>query len=153
MMHSHVMGIGEVARRSGLPVSTLRYYESRGLIKSVGRHGLRRVFDPVVIDQLAFISFGRMAGFSLQDLSEMATTNQHFTVDRMKISEKADDLDRIIDELAALRSCLRHVAACSAEDHFACPNFRKLLRSAGRRGTPVNRPKRVDHNLSKFGRP
>lgn len=143
MSESFGMDIGEVARRSGLPASTLRYYESRGLIRSTGRHGLRRVFDPVVVDQLAFISFGRMAGFSLEDLSEMATANSDFEVDRKKISDRADELDRTIKELTALRSCLRHVAACSAENHFLCPNFRELLRTAGRRRVPGNMLKRA----------
>src|SRR5690242_5737449 len=36
------LDIGDVARRAGLPVSTLRYYEEKGLIASVGRNGLRR---------------------------------------------------------------------------------------------------------------
>ena len=143
MAETFVMDIGEVARRSGLPASTLRYYESKGLIKSVGRHGLRRVFDPVVIDQLAFISFGRMAGFSLDELSEMATVNSDFEVDRKKVSDRADELDRIIEELTALRSCLRHVAACSAENHFECPNFKKLLQTASQHRAPSNLPNRA----------
>lgn len=40
--------IAEVARRSGIPASALRYYEERGLIESVGRHGLRRTFHAQV---------------------------------------------------------------------------------------------------------
>ena len=43
------MDIADVARRSGVPASTLRYYEQRGLIAPVGRHGLRRVFDASVL--------------------------------------------------------------------------------------------------------
>ena len=49
------MDIAEVARRSGLPASTLRYYEERGLISSVGRQGLRRLFHPTVLERLALI--------------------------------------------------------------------------------------------------
>lgn len=47
------MDIAEVARRSGIPASALRFYEEKGLIASTGRHGLRRVFGPDVIDRLA----------------------------------------------------------------------------------------------------
>ena len=39
------LDIGEVAKQAGLPPSTLRYYEEKGLIRSVGRRGLRRAFD------------------------------------------------------------------------------------------------------------
>ena len=42
------LDIGEVARRVGLPPSTLRYYEEKGLIRAVGRRGLRRSFDAEV---------------------------------------------------------------------------------------------------------
>ena len=47
------MDISEVVRRSGLPASTLRFYEQKGLIASVGRRGLHRVFAAGVLEQLS----------------------------------------------------------------------------------------------------
>ena len=55
--------IADVARRSGLTASTLRYYEAQGLIAAAGRHGLRRQYQPEVLQQLALITLGRTAGF------------------------------------------------------------------------------------------
>ena len=46
------LDISEVAKRSGVPASTLRYYEEKGLIASIGRRGLRRLFDPGVLERL-----------------------------------------------------------------------------------------------------
>jgi hypothetical protein len=60
-----IVDITEVARRSGIPTSTLRFYEEKGLIASIGRRGLRRVFNPGVLERLALIAVGRAAGFSL----------------------------------------------------------------------------------------
>ena len=53
------MDIAKVARRSGVPASALRYYEEKGLILSIGRRGLRRVFEPAVLERLALIGIGR----------------------------------------------------------------------------------------------
>lgn len=69
------MDITEVARRSGLPASTLRFYEGKGLIASIGRRGLHRVFDPDVVERLALIALGRFAGFSLDEIRLMFTTD------------------------------------------------------------------------------
>ncbi len=126
------LDIGEVAKRSGLPVSTLRYYEERGLIRSSGRNGLRRAFDPEVVDQLALITLGRLAQFKLDELSGILPDPASGTLDRKKIMEKADALDQRIEELTALSKILRHVARCRAESHLACPRFQKLLRIAFR---------------------
>jgi len=52
------MDITEVAKRSGIPASTLRFYEEKGLITSVGRRGLRRLFGANVLEQLALIAIG-----------------------------------------------------------------------------------------------
>ena len=52
------MDIAEVARRTGIAASALRYYERRGLIASVGPAGTRRRFAPGVLDQLALIALG-----------------------------------------------------------------------------------------------
>jgi DNA-binding transcriptional MerR regulator len=45
------MDISEVARRSGVPASALRYYEAKRLIHSVGRRGLHRLFDSAVLER------------------------------------------------------------------------------------------------------
>ena len=56
------LDITEVARRAGVPASTLRFYEEKGLIASIGRSGLRRLFDARVLERLAFIALGRASG-------------------------------------------------------------------------------------------
>lgn len=56
------MDITEVARRSGVPASTLRFYEEKELIASIGRWGLHRVFDHGVLERLVLIALGRSAG-------------------------------------------------------------------------------------------
>jgi DNA-binding transcriptional MerR regulator len=124
------MDITEVARRSGVPASTLRFYEERGLIASVGRRGLRRVFDPGVLERLALIALGRAAGFSLQEISRVFTPDGRTRIDRQMLAAKAGELDRTIDRLSAMRDGLRHAAACPARTHLECPTFRRLLRAA-----------------------
>jgi DNA-binding transcriptional MerR regulator len=66
-----MLDIAEVAKRSGLPASTLRFYEEKGLIESAGRRGLRRTFEPTVLERLALIALGRLAGFSLDEIGRM----------------------------------------------------------------------------------
>ncbi|MBO6948477.1 MAG: helix-turn-helix domain-containing protein [Rhodospirillales bacterium] len=125
--------IAEVSRRAGLPASTLRYYEEKGLIRSVGRNGLRRLFDANVINRLALISLGRHAGFTLDEIGEMFTENGTPRIDRSELLEKADDLDRTIKKLTAMRDGLRHAADCPAPSHLECPTFRRLVDLAGKR--------------------
>lgn len=124
------MDIAEVARRSGLPASTLRYYEEKGLIASIGRHGLRRVFDAGVLERLALVTLGRAAGFSLDDVARMFGADGRPRIDRQLLAAKADELDATIRRLGALRRGLRHAAACPAPSHMECPTFRRLLRDA-----------------------
>jgi DNA-binding transcriptional MerR regulator len=122
--------ITEVARRAGVPASTLRFYEEKGLIASIGRSGLRRVFDPGVLERLAMIALGRSAGFTLGEIASMFGPNGRPRIDRQMLSDKADELDRTIRRLSAMRRSLRHAAACPAPSHMECPTFRRLLRAA-----------------------
>lgn len=125
------MDIGEVAKASGLAPSTLRYYEEIGLIQSSGRKGLRRLFQPKVLEELALISLGRKAGFSLDNIRGMFTPRGP-EIDRGQLLEKANELDNKIAELSAIRDGLRHAAACKAANHLECPSFLRLLRIAGK---------------------
>lgn len=126
------LDIAEVAKRSGLPVSTLRYYEERGLIASAGRRGLRRLFDGRVLDRLALIALGRAAGFTLDEIAPMLTSDGRTRIDRQKLAAKADELDRTIRELTAMRDGLRHAAACPAPNHMECPTFQRIVRAAAK---------------------
>ncbi|MER2491595.1 helix-turn-helix domain-containing protein [Catenovulum sediminis] len=121
------MDISEVAKRSGVPASTLRFYEEKGLINSVGRQGLRRVFEANILERLALITLGRAAGFSLDEIAHMLGANGSPNIDRALLTKKADELDSTIQKLIAMRDGLRHAAVCSAPSHMDCPKFRRLL--------------------------
>jgi len=61
--------IGELARRTGIPTSTLRYYERSGLIEPVARTGANyRLYGPHEVDRLRFIRAAQTAGFTLVDI-------------------------------------------------------------------------------------
>ena len=124
------MDIGVVAERSGVPASTLRFYEEKGLIRSNGRSGLRRQYDPAVLERLALIALGRAAGFSLDEVASMFTPDGRPRIDRKMLAAKADELDETIRKLDAMRDGLRHAAACPAPSHLECPRFRRLMRAA-----------------------
>jgi DNA-binding transcriptional MerR regulator len=128
-----MLDIAEVARQSGLPASALRYYEERGLIASIGRRGLRRLYGPGVLERLALIALGRRAGFSLAEIAAMFAPDGRLGLRRDRLAARADELDRTIRRLAALRDGLRHAAACPKQNHEACPTFRRLLRLAAAR--------------------
>src|SRR4051812_1986559 len=124
------MDIGEVARRSGLAASTLRFYEDKGLITLVGRVGLRRRFDPRVLDQLALIGLGQAAGFTLGQIGTMFSPDGKPSIDRGMLSAKADEIDGVVRRLRAVSRGLRHAAVCSAPSHGECPTFQRLLGAA-----------------------
>lgn len=125
------MDIAEVSRCTGVPASTLRYYEEKGLIASVGRRGLRRLFDPAVLERLALIALGRAGGFALDEISAMLTPDGLPQMDRERLAAKADELDRTIQRLTAIREALRHAARCPAPRPMECPTFRRAVRLAG----------------------
>jgi DNA-binding transcriptional MerR regulator len=124
------LDIAEVAQRSGVAASTLRFYEEKGLIASIGRRGLRRLFDPGVLERLALIAVGRAAGFSLDEVARMFAPDGRPRIDRQMLTAKAQELDRTIRKLVAMRDGLRHAAACPAPSHMECPTFRRILRAA-----------------------
>ncbi|WP_299348171.1 helix-turn-helix domain-containing protein [uncultured Maritalea sp.] len=128
-----LLDIGDVAKRTGIAPSTLRYYDDEGLIDSLARHGLRRQFDPNVILQLTLISMGKTAGFSLKEIKQMLTPDGAPKIDKLEIVAKASQLDKQIAQLSALRDTLNHVATCPAPSHMECKSFRRLVSVASKR--------------------
>jgi DNA-binding transcriptional MerR regulator len=129
--------ITEVTRRSGVPASTLRFYEEKGLIASIGRKRLRRLFDARVLERLALIAVARGAGFTLDEIATMFGPDGRPRIDRQMLAAKADELDATIRRLSAMRRTLRHGAACPAPSYMECPTFRRLLRAAATEARPT----------------
>jgi DNA-binding transcriptional MerR regulator len=115
------LDITAVAQQSGVPASALRYYEEKGLIASVGRRGLRRLFDAGVLERLALIALGQAAGFSLDEIAGMFTPDGRPKIDRKTLAAKAGELDRTIKQLSSMRDGLRHASVCPAPSHMECP--------------------------------
>jgi DNA-binding transcriptional MerR regulator len=97
------LDITEVTRRAGVPASTLRFYEEKGLIASIGRRGLRRLFDAHVLERLALIALWRTAGFSLDEIALMFAPDGRLHIDRQMLAAKAEELDGTIQKLSAVR--------------------------------------------------
>ncbi|MFY0641230.1 MAG: helix-turn-helix domain-containing protein [Bermanella sp.] len=124
------MDISQVAKQSGVPASTLRFYEEKGLIHSIGRQGIRRVFGAGIIERLALIALGRVAGFSLDEIASILGSEKNPDIDRNLLLNKARELDQTIQKLTAMRDGLQHAAACKEPSHLECPRFRRLMNLA-----------------------
>ncbi|WP_312936201.1 helix-turn-helix domain-containing protein [Pseudomonas sp.] len=132
------MDIADVARQTGVPASTLRYYASKGLITVLSSHGQRRQFGPDVVQRLALIALGQAAGFSLDEVMAMFTGGR---VDRALLIEKASEIDARIRRLQAMSKGLRHAAQCPHEDHLACETFQRLMKAAAGTGRKASKRK------------
>lgn len=137
-----ILDATEVSQRTGVPASTLRFYEEKGLISSIGRRGLHRLFHAGVLERLALIALGKSAGFSLDEIARMFTPDGSPCIDRQMLAKKAQELDTRIRELSAMRDGLRHAAACPAKSHLDCPTFRRILRVTSSRAIRRRKKKR-----------
>lgn len=102
-----IMDISQVAKQSGVSASTLRFYEKKCLIRSVGRHCIRRIFSEDILERLAWIALGRVAGFSLEEIAGILGSGKTLDVDRDLLLNKASELDETIQKLVAMRDGLQ----------------------------------------------
>jgi DNA-binding transcriptional MerR regulator len=122
--------ISELSRRSGVTASALRFYEEKGLIASVGRRGLKRLFAPETAERLSLIALGRACGFTLGEIAHLLDRPD---IDRSRLRAQAARLDRRIEQLIRMREGLRHAADCKVPILADCPHFLRLVKAAGHR--------------------
>ncbi|MFQ6398550.1 MerR family transcriptional regulator [Nocardia sp. KC 131] len=120
-----LLDIGEVAERSGLAPSALRFYEKRGLITSQGRNGLRRTFSPDVLERLSLVTCARAAGFTIAQIARFLVATPSDAELRTQMAEKARQLEEDIVVLSRMRNGLHHAATCSYHPLVECPDFKR----------------------------
>lgn len=126
---SGLLDIGEVASRSGMAPSALRFYESEQIIASVDRKGLRRQFRPDVLTTLAVVAMCRQAGFTLEEIKLVLATGG---APRWKTfaARKRDQLRAQAEHLGTMADQLDHALRCPSPNVFDCEHFRAALADA-----------------------
>jgi DNA-binding transcriptional MerR regulator len=124
-----LLDIGDVATRSGMPPSTLRYYEREGLIESAERKGLRRQYDAGVLDTLAVVALCRQAGFSLAEIQRLLATGGDPGWKDLA-ARKRDELRARVEHLATVADRLDHAMTCPSSNLFECGHFKAALQEA-----------------------
>ena len=139
---AELLTIGEVARRSGVAASALRFYEERGLIRSERAGSGHRRFPRAVLRRIAFIVFAQRVGLGLHEIgAELAKLPEHTTPTgrdwarlsglwKARIEERIEELERLRSSLTECIGC-----GCLSLDRcrFANPGDRAARRGAGPR--------------------
>ncbi len=117
MKRTDVLSIGQLAERSGVAVSAIRFYETKNLIASVRNSGGQRRFLRADIRRLSFIMIAQQFGFTLEKISKLL-----LTLPQGRTPNKADwtriskvfrsDLDSRIETLVKLRDNLDGCIGC-----------------------------------------
>ena len=118
--------VGEVAERSGVAVSTLHFYEAKGLIQSLRSAGNQRRFARAELRRVAIIKVAQRAGISLREIRDaLATLPSGRSIsarDWTRLSKRwRDDLDARIERLSALRDQLGDCIGCGCLSLSSCP--------------------------------
>jgi len=121
------LDIREIANLTGVTPSALRYYEKKGLIKPVGRNGLRRQYNENVVNKLQLISLGQAAGFSLDAIAAMFSTDNKLALNSVLLVQRPKEIDDTIRTLQLLSRGLKHVACCTKSGHSDCEEFKKIV--------------------------
>jgi DNA-binding transcriptional MerR regulator len=119
------MRIGELARRAGVNIETLRYYERRGLLAEPARgpNG-HREYDEETVRFVKAVKEAQSLGFTLSEIAEHARLTRGGAQEsiRIRLAQKIDEVDaklaslqRVRDELARVLGC-----ACDSLDHCTC---------------------------------
>lgn len=141
---SEALVIGEVAKRTGVPAKTIRYYEETGLIPAAGRaaNGYR-VYDARAVHLLRFVKRARDLGFSMQEVSSLLALwadEERSSADVKKLAtQHLQAIERKIAELKSLQHTMQTlVKNCRGDNRPDCPILADLAAFA----TPADQGER-----------
>jgi DNA-binding transcriptional MerR regulator len=123
-----LMPIGELARRTGVATSALRYYERIGLLAPAERVSQRRRYPPSAAERVALVRLYQDAGFTLEEIGRMLAARSQGRRGWGPLAErKIAELDARIADAQQARTLIKHALECPHDDLLACPSFRSAL--------------------------
>lgn len=113
VIHDTTLGIGELSRRTGVPVRTIRFYCDEGVLRTSRSAGGHRRFGPDAVDRLTLVRRLRALGLGLPAITDVLTGSR--TLDEAVARERAA-LDVELSSLAWRRAALRAVEQAGPAD-------------------------------------
>lgn len=128
-----LINIGQVAKRAGVTVETIRFYEKQALIVAPKRSqaGYRQ-YPPDTVKRIRFIQHAKEVGFTLKDIGELLALRQEkgssCTDIKVRTSQKLEEVDKKILDLIRIRDALRNmIMKCSGQGALSdCPILEEL---------------------------
>jgi MerR family transcriptional regulator, redox-sensitive transcriptional activator SoxR len=117
-----LLAIGEVARRSGMSVSRIRFYESCGVLAEPQRHAGKRRYSPDVLTQLTVIDAAQRVGFSLEEIKDLVWGRGDPAHERLRqlAIRKLPEIDELIERATAVRHLLDICSTCECASIADC---------------------------------
>jgi DNA-binding transcriptional MerR regulator len=129
MSHTYgLIAIGELARRTGLASSALRYYERVGLLSPAGRAGGRRHYGASSAERVALIQLYQDAGFTLREIRVLVGSRKTRPWTRL-VEAKLRELETRIAQAERAKVLVQHGLACPHRNLFSCSNFRAEIKT------------------------
>jgi DNA-binding transcriptional MerR regulator len=123
-----VLTIGELAERTGVPTSALRYYDERGLVRPDRREGGQRRYDTAAVRQVGVVLLLRDIGFTLAEIAQLLADHPRRKSTWVQLArEKLTELDHLIADAETARTALTHSLECPKGDPAACPTFWSII--------------------------
>lgn len=125
------MNIGEVAKKSGLPAKTIRYYEDIGFVQPARGENGYRSFGAKDVHKLVFVGRARALGFTIEDCRTLLALYEdqgRASADVKRVAQRnLSEIDAKIVDLKAMRSTLSHlVENCAGDARPDCPILKDL---------------------------
>jgi DNA-binding transcriptional MerR regulator len=121
--------IGELARRTGVTTSALRYYDELGLVRPDRRVSGHRRYGVDAVDAVGVIRFFQEVGFTLAETRRLVGSRKRSPgAWRVLALRKSEELRHRIMREQAARQALEHALVCPKEDFLDCPNFWTTVR-------------------------
>jgi MerR family redox-sensitive transcriptional activator SoxR len=118
------MTIGQIARKSGLRASAIRFYERAGLLPKPDRAGNQRRYDDLILDRLALVEFAKACGFTLDEIRRLFGGFRESAPLSARVrglaGRKLQELDALARRIEVMRAMLARAERCRCVDLDEC---------------------------------
>ncbi len=118
------MTIGQVARKSGLRASAIRFYEKTGLLPKPDRAGGQRRYSDTVLDRLALLEFAKQCGFRLDEIRQLFGGFEDNAPISARVrnlaGRKIQELEELARRIEAMKATLARAGRCRCIDLDEC---------------------------------